>query len=137
MERAAYRRGHAIGTITFIVLLAAPFCLLLVEPVRDPREYAHMGLLVALSAGVALLWRAGVRRWGPSGALLSVAAAPALLVILYGAVLLDLWPTPMGSFGFFVYGFPAWTAALGLLSIFVLEARERRGPGVRLRRLRP
>lgn len=126
MNDSAEAKGRGTGALVFFTLMAAPFCLPLAASGIETRDYAHIGLLVAMSALMALLWWAGVRRWGSSGALLTVAAAPVVLIILLGAVLLDLWPTPEGSLGLFVFGYPAWALILGLISTFVVGKMERR-----------
>lgn len=126
MNEGAEAKGRGTGALVFFTLMAAPFCLPLAASGIETRDYVHMGLLVAMSAVVALLWWAGVRRWGPSGALLTVAAAPVVLVLLLSAVLLDLWPIPEGSLGLFVFGYPAWALTLGLISAFIVGRMERR-----------
>lgn len=126
MSNGMKAKTYEFWTLAIFVLMAAPFCLPLAALGSEMRDYAHVSLLVAISALIALLWWAGVRRWGSSGALLSVAAAPVVLVVLLGAVLLDLWPTPEGSVGLFVFAFPAWVFTLGLISAFIVEKMERR-----------
>ena len=78
MNDSAEAKGRGIGALVFFTLMAAPFCLPLATWGIETRDYVHMGLLVAMSALMALLWWAGVRSWGSSGALLAVAALPPL-----------------------------------------------------------
>lgn len=126
MNDSATAKARGTRALVFFTLMAAPFCLPLAVSEFAARDYVHMGLLVVMSALVALLWWAGVRRWGYSGALLTVAAAPVLCILLLGAVFLGLWPTPEGSLGLFVFGYPAWALTLGLISALILGMMERR-----------
>jgi hypothetical protein len=116
-----------VGTIVIAVALAAPF-LWTLPSTTDAEGYWHVGMLAALSVLVSLVWRAGVREWGSSGALLAVAAAPFTLVLLYGAVFLDLWPTPADSLGWFVIGFPVWIVVIAAVSGLTLRALEHSKP---------
>jgi hypothetical protein len=118
-------RSYRVGTVVIAVALAAPF-LWTLPATTDADGYWHVGMLAALSVLVSLVWRAGVRAWGSSGALLAVAAAPFTLVLLYAAVFLDLWPTPADSLGWFVIGFPVWIVVIAAVSGLALRVLERR-----------
>ena len=115
-----------LATVLVVLVLLPPFTLL-----GDPGPaLAHRALLLVLGLLVGAVWWRSVLRWGPTGALVAAATAVPILVLVYTAVLVGVWPVPGDSFGLFVYAFPLWVVVSSLLGGGVLHLLAvRRAPG--------
>ena len=110
-------RRLTFTTVLVVLVLLAPFTLL-----GDPGSaLAHRALLLVLGLLVGAVWWRSVLRWGPAGALVAAATAVPILVLVYAAVLVGVWPVPDDSLGLFVYAFPLWVVVSSLLGGGVLH----------------
>lgn len=101
---------HNYLALLVLLFLLAPFTMM-TAPLSD---LGHKAWVVALSIFVAAVWRVSVARWGAGASLLAAGAAVPVLVVIQGALLLDLWPAPADSTGVFALAFPIWIVVVTL-----------------------